>query len=199
MAPSDTEQVQLESLEIDQKSFSSFFSQRTKSPLSQHSYYPQIINTSAQAQNMWNIPIKPNFEEKKSLRNFIIIKSWRMYRKIHKSQEYLFFPRMLAEYLPHLCSSFDTILSSVSYMQISPVCTRERLGLCKDSSGCCFAAQAAELSVVNPALLDGSCGLCPSWTAQCSAWERWGRQQTRGHWQCLVGCPNQAPALGLLQ
>lgn len=85
-----------------------------------------------------------------------------MYRKIHKSQEYLFFPRMLAEYLPHLCSSVDTILSSVSYMQISPVCTRERVGLCKDSSGCCFAAQAAELSVVNPALLDGSCGLCPA-------------------------------------
>lgn len=66
MAPSDTELVQLESLEIDQKSFSSFFSQRTKPSLLQHSYYPQLINTPAQAQNMWIIHVKPNFEVKKS-------------------------------------------------------------------------------------------------------------------------------------
>lgn len=93
------------------------------------------------------IHVKPNFEEKKSLRNFIIIKSQRMHRKIHRSQEYLLFPRMLAEHLPPLCSSLDTILYSDSLVEISAVCSREGLGLCKDSSGCCFAA---ELSVVTP-------------------------------------------------
>lgn len=70
-----------------------------------------------------------------------------MHRKIHRSQEYLLFPRMLAEHLPPLCSSLDTILYSDSLVEISAVCSREGLGLCKDSSGCCFAA---ELSVVTP-------------------------------------------------
>lgn len=84
--------------------------------------------------------VKPNFEENKSLTNFIIIKPQRMHRKTHKSQDYLLFPRMLAEHLPHLCSSFDIILSSGNFCSMH----REGLGCARTAVGA--ALQHSQLS-----------------------------------------------------
>lgn len=163
------------------KAIPASFPRRIKPYLLLHSFYPHLINTPAQPQNTWIIHVKPNFKEKKSLKLYNN-KVKKNAQENSKSQEYLLFPRTLAEHLPPLCSSLDTILYSVRFMEISAVCTREGPRLSKDSSGCCFAAELLSL-------LDRSCGCVP---AQCPAWAM-GLAETTGHWQYLEGCPSQAP------
>lgn len=92
-------------------------------------------------------------------------------------------------------------------METSPVCTREGLGLCRDRSGCCFAAHAAELSVVSPTLLDGIMGCVPA--GQLSAhpvrdgagnvgtWTVFGgvSQQGTHSWATAIGKASKKPDL----
>lgn len=195
---SDTMRVQLESLERwngPKKLLQLLFPEdKTPSVTLLHSFWPHLINTPAWAQNMWIIHVKPNFKEKKSLRHLIIIKSQRTHRKIHKSPEYLLFPKMLAVHLPHLCSSLDTILCSVRNGNFSSlhqgraraVQGQKWVLLC---STCSWAQRGQSYTA------GWNYGLRPSWTAQCSPCARWS-------WQCWDmdsiwwGVPTRHPLLG---
>lgn len=95
MVPSNIERESNRNLwkdEMNQKSFSSFFSEMTKSSLLLHSFSPHLINIPAWAQKMRILHVKPNFKENKSLRNFTIIKSQRTHKKTHKVSRLFAFP-----------------------------------------------------------------------------------------------------------
>lgn len=117
MAPSNTERESNWDLwkdEMNQKSFSSFFSEMTKPSLLLHSFSPHLINIPAWAQKMWILHVKPNFKENKPLRNFTI--HHKLPKNTQENSQSLkticFSPRSWQKHLPHLCSSLDAILYS---------------------------------------------------------------------------------------
>lgn len=81
-------------------------------------------------------------------------------------------------------------------METSPVCTREGLGLCRDRSGCCFAAHAAELSVVSPTLLDGIMGCVPAGQLSAHPVRDGAGSKPRDMDSTWWGVPTRHPLLG---